>query len=97
MATIRLYFTSIDKSIYGKYKGITDKEEYTIGFALPEDYNIGTEDQIALESEYHKLTNGGHMTTVELSSKNQGKFESFEKVVKQMKDMGIGLGKIIIK
>lgn len=91
------YFTSIDKSIYGKYKGITDKEEYTIGFALPEDYNIGTEDQIALESEYHKLTNGGHMTTVELSSKNQGKFESFEKVVKQMKDMGIGLGKIIIK
>mgnify|MGYP004456175581 FL=1 len=91
------YFTSIDKSIYGKYKGITDKEEYTVGFALPEDYNIGTEDQIALESEYHKLTNGGHMTTVELSSKNQGKFESFEKVVKQMKDMGIGLGKIIIK
>ncbi len=91
------YFTSIDKSIYGKYKGITDKEEYTIGFALPEDYNIGTEDQIALESEYHKLTNGGHMTIVELSSKNQGKFESFEKVVKQMKDMGIGLGKIIIK
>lgn len=91
------YFTSIDKSIYGKYKGITDKEEYTIGFALPEDYNIGTEDQIALESEYHKLTNGGHMTTVELSSKNQGKFESFEKVVKQMKDMGIGLGRIIIK
>lgn len=91
------YFTSIDKSIYGKYKGITDKEEYTVGFALPEDYNIGTEDQIALESEYHKLTNGGHMTTVELSSKNQGKPESFEKVVKQMKDMGIGLGKIIIK
>lgn len=91
------YFTSIDKSIYGKYKGITDKEEYTIGFALPEDYNIGTEDQLALESEYHKLTNGGHMTTVELSSKKQGKPESFEKVVKQMKDMGIGLGKIIIK
>ena len=91
------YFTSIDKSIYGKYKGITDKEEYTIGFALPEDYNIGIEDQLALESEYHKLTNGGHMTIVELSSKNQGKIESFEKVVKQMKDMGIGLGKIIIK
>ena len=37
------------------------------------------------------------MTIVELSSKNQGKIESFEKVVKQMKDMGIGLGKIIIK
>ncbi len=91
------YFTSIDKSIYGKYKGITDKDEYTIGFSLPEDYNIGIEDQLAIESKYHCLTNGGHMTKVELSKKNQGKIESFEKTIKKMKESGIGLGKIIIK
>lgn len=91
------YFTSIDKSIYGKYKGITDKNEYTIGFALPEDYNIDIDEQLAIESQYHELTNGGHLTTIELSSKNHGNAENFEKVIRKMKDAGIGLGRIIMK
>lgn len=91
------YFTSIDKSIYGKFKGITDKERYTKGFALPEDYNIDIDDQLEIEAVYHELTNGGHLTTIELSSKSQGNEESFEKAVRQMKEAGIGFGKIIIK
>jgi len=91
------YFMSIDKSIYGKIKGVTDKEKYTIGFALPEEYNIAIKDQIEIEAKYHELTNGGHLTTLELGSKSQGNAETFEKNVRLMKDSGIGYGKLIIK
>lgn len=91
------YFMSIDKSIYGKIKGVTDKEKYTIGFALPEEYNIAIKDQIEIEAKYHELTNGGHLTTLELGSKSQGNAETFEKNIRLMKDSGIGYGKLIIK
>ena len=91
------YFMSIDKSIYGKYQGITDKDKYTDGFSLPENYNISMKDQIEIESKYHRLTNGGHITTVELGSKSQGNEEAFEKAVRLMKEAGIGFGKLIIK
>ena len=75
----------------------TDKEKYTIGFALPEEYNIAIKDQIEIEAKYHELTNGGHLTTLELGSKSQGNAETFEKNIRLMKDSGIGYGKLIIK
>ncbi len=90
------YFMSIDKSIYGKYKGITDKEKYTDGFSLPEEYNISIKDQLEIESKYHELTNGGHFTKIELGIKAQGNAETFEKTIRQMKEAGIGLGKLVI-
>lgn len=92
------YFASLDKSIYGsKIKGVTDKECYSTGFEVPEDYNISLEDKLEIESKYHELTNGGHISILELSSKNQGKEEVFENTVRKMEESGIGLGKIIIK
>ena len=91
------YFMSIDKSIYGKFKGVTDKEKYTIGFALPEDYNVSLKDQLEIESKYHKLTNGGHITILDLGIKAQGKSEVFEKTIRMMKDAEIGYGKLVIK
>ncbi len=92
----REYFMSIDKSIYGKYKGVTDKEIYTEGFSLPEEYNISVKDQLEVEAKYHKLTNGGHITIIELGSKAQGNEEIFEKTVRQMKEAGLGFGKLVI-
>lgn len=90
------YFMSVDKSIFGKFKGVTDSEKYTIGFSLPENYNIAIKDQVEIESKYHKLTNGGHITILDLGSKAQGNPQSFEKAVRLMKESGIGYGKLII-
>ncbi len=90
------YLTSIDKSIFGKIKGVTDKEKYTFGFALPDDYNISIKDQIEIEAPYHSLTNGGHITKIDLGSKAQGNEEAFEKHVRMMKEANIGLGKLEI-
>ena len=87
------YFASLDKSIYGsKIKGVTDKECYSTGFEVPEDYNISLEDKLEIESKYHELTNGGHISILELSSKNQGKEEVFENTVRKMEESGIGVG-----
>lgn len=88
------YFISIDKSIYGKIKGVTDKEKYTRGFAMPEDYNVSVKDLLEIESPYHSLTNGGHYTRVELANKLKGNSEQFEKTIRLMKESGIGFGKI---
>ena len=90
------YLTSIDKSIYGKFKGITDQKNYTPGFELPEDYNSGIKEKIETEAPYHKLTNGGHITKINLGIKAQGKPELFEKTVRMMKEAHIGYGKLII-
>ena len=90
------YLTSVDKSIFGKIKGVTDKENYTIGFALPENYNSSIKEQIEIEAPYHVLTNGGHITKIDLGSKAQGDEEIFEKHVRLMREANIGLGKLEI-
>ncbi len=54
-------FIKMDQAIYGKLKGITDKNRYTNSFHIPEGYRISTEDKIKIEAQYHSLTNGGHI------------------------------------
>ena len=93
---VREVLMSIDKSIYGKFKGVTDNIKYSAGFEIPDNYNISIKDQIEIESKYHKLTNGGHMTVIDLGIKSQGKPEAFEKTVRMLKEANIGYGKIII-
>ena len=93
---VREVLMSIDKSIYGKFKGVTDNIKYSAGFEIPDNYNISIKDQIEIESKYHKLTNGGHMTVIDLEIKSQGKPEAFEKTVRMLKEANIGYGKIII-
>lgn len=88
---------SIDKSIYGKYKGVTEKEEYTPGFNLPNAYNISIKQQLEIEAPYHKLSNGGHLTTINLGIQAHGQEETVEKTIRMMKELGIGYGKIIMK
>ena len=56
----------MDQAIYGKIKNITDKEIYTDSFQLPKGYKISAEKKIEIEAPYHKLTNGGHITEINL-------------------------------
>lgn len=87
-------FTSIDKKLYGNIKGITDKEYYTNSFHVPVYYEISAYDKIKKEAPYHTLTNGGHITYVELDGDTSNNLEAFETIIKAMKELGIGYGSV---
>lgn len=87
-------FVNIDKAIYGKIKGVTDREYYTNSFHVPVYYNISAAKKIEIEAPYHALTNGGHITYIELDGDTTENVEAFEKVVRLMKEAGIGYGAI---
>lgn len=87
-------FTSIDKSIYGKIKGVTDREYYTNSFHVPVYYNTSISNKIKTEAPYHALTNAGHISYIELDGDVVTNVEAFEKIVRLMKEEGIGYGAI---
>lgn len=87
-------FTAIDKSIYGKIKGVTDREYYTNSFHIPVHYKTTIDKKIKAEAPFHALTNAGHITYVELDGDPTSNVVAFEKIVKQMKESGIGYGAI---
>jgi len=87
-------FISIDKKRYGEISGVTDKDFYTNSFHVPVYYNISAFRKIKLEAPYHALTNGGHISYVELDGDPLKNLDAFEKVVRYMKEQGIGYGAI---
>ena len=87
-------FTAIDKSIYGKIKGVTDREYYTNSFHVPVYYNISIKEKLRKEGPYHNLTNGGHISYIELDGDVANNVEAFEKVIRIMHDEKIGYGAI---
>ena len=87
-------FVNIDKAIYGKIKGVTDREYYTNSFHVPVYYNISIVDKLKKEGKYHKLTNAGHISYIELDGDTTENLEAFEKVVRTMKECDIGYGAI---
>lgn len=87
-------FVNIDKAVYGKIKGVTDRDYYTNSFHVPVYYKISINRKIELEAPYHNFTNGGHITYVELDGDTADNVEAFEKIVRVMKEQGIGYGAI---
>ena len=87
-------FVSIDKKKYGIIEGVTDREYYTNSFHIPVYYPISAYDKIKLEAPYHNLTNGGHISYVELDGDPLKNVDSIEQVVRCMKESGIGYGSI---
>ena len=87
-------FTNLDKAIYGKIKGVTDREYYTNSFHVPVYYNISAVKKIQLEAPYHAFTNGGHITYVELDGDTAMNVDAFEQIIRVMHDNGIGYGAI---
>ena len=59
-------FIKQDKKIFGKIKGVTDKDYYTNSFHIPVNYNISIKDKIDIEAPYHKLCNAGHISYIEV-------------------------------
>ena len=87
-------FIRIDKKKYGEIKGVTDREYYTNGFHVPVYFPISAFEKIRIEAPYHALTNAGHITYVELDGDPVKNVSAFEKIIRCMKDAGIGYGSI---
>lgn len=87
-------FVKMDRELFGKIDGITDRDYYTNSFHVPVYYNISAIDKIKIEAPYHALTNAGHISYVELDGDPMNNLSAFEKVVRCMKELGIGYGSI---
>lgn len=87
-------FVRMDKKKFGVIKGVTDKEYYTNSFHVPVYYKINAFEKIKIEAPYHNLTNGGHISYIELDGDPTKNLEAFEQVVRCMKENGIGYGAI---
>ena len=87
-------FVKIDAKRFGIIEGVTDREYYTNSFHIPVYFPISAFDKIRLEAPYHNLTNGGHISYVELDGDPLKNLDAFEQVVRYMKESGIGYGSI---
>ena len=87
-------FVKLDKKMFGEIKGVTDRDYYTNSFHIPVYFPISAFDKISLEAPYHALTNAGHITYVELDGDMTKNLSAFEKVIRHMKESGIGYGSV---
>ena len=87
-------FVRMDRERYGSIPGVTDRDYYTNGFHVPVYYDISAFDKIAIEAPYHALTNGGHISYIELDGDPSDNLEAFEAVIRHMKNCGMGYGSV---
>jgi ribonucleoside-triphosphate reductase len=87
-------FVRMDRKRFGLIPEITDREYYTNSFHVPVYFPISAFRKVELEAPYHALTNGGHITYVELNGKMADNPEAFEKIVRHMAACGIGYGSV---
>ena len=87
-------FVKIDRRLFGEIPGVTDREYYTNSFHVPVYYDNSAVEKIRIEAPYHALTNAGHISYVELDGDTTQNLEAFEKIVRVMKESGVGYGSI---
>ncbi len=87
-------FVRMDRDRFGSIPGVTDRDYYTNGFHVPVYYDISAFNKITREAPYHALTNGGHISYIELDGDPTDNLEAFESVIRFMKESGMGYGSI---
>lgn len=87
-------FVNIDRKDFGEIPGVTDREYYTNSFHVPVYHKLKAIEKINLEAPYHELTNAGHITYVEVDGDPTQNLYAFEKLIRAMKEAGIGYGSI---
>ncbi|OPX42541.1 anaerobic ribonucleoside-triphosphate reductase [Ruminiclostridium hungatei] len=87
-------FIKYDKKLFGTIEGVTDREYYTNSFHVPVYYKVNAIEKIRLEAPYHEMTNAGHITYVEVDGDPLDNLDAFEKIIRAMKESGIGYGSI---
>ncbi len=87
-------FVNIDKAIYGKIKGVTDREYYTNSFHIPVYYNVSIANKIKKEGPFHELTNAGHISYIEVDGDISDNIDAFEQIIRLMKENNMGYGAV---
>lgn len=87
-------FVRMDREKYGIIEGVTDRDYYPNSFHIPVYFPISAARKIELEAPYHALTNAGHISYVEMDGDPAMNLEAFEKIVRHMKQCGIGYGSV---
>ena len=87
-------FVRMDAKKFGIIEGVTDRDYYTNSFHVPVYYPISAFDKVKIEAPYHELTNAGHISYIELDGDPLENLGAFEKIVRCMKESGIGYGAI---
>ncbi|XDZ51342.1 anaerobic ribonucleoside triphosphate reductase [Neisseriaceae bacterium CLB008] len=87
-------FVKMDRRRFGTIVGVTDRDYYTNSFHVPVYHSTTAFAKINVEAPYHALTNGGHITYVELDGDPSKNLSAFEKIIQAMKQAGIGYGSI---
>lgn len=87
-------FVKMDRARYGSIPGVTDRDYYTNSFHVPVYFPISAFDKISIEAPYHALTNAGHISYVELDGDTAENVDAFEKVIRHMKECGMGYGSV---
>lgn len=87
-------FVRMDAKKYGVIEGVTDRDYYTNSFHVPVYYPISAFEKVKIEAPYHALTNAGHISYIELDGDPLENLSAFEKIVRCMKESGIGYGAI---
>ncbi len=87
-------FVRMDKKRFGEIPGVTDRGFYTNSFHIPVYFPITAFEKIKKEAPYHALTNAGHISYVEMDGDPLKNLDAFEKVIRCMKEAGIGYGSV---
>ena len=87
-------FVRLDRERFGVHPGVTDRDYYTNSVHVPVHFPISAFEKITLEAPYHVLTNAGHITYVEMDGDPMNNLDAFEKVIRCMKETGVGYGSI---
>ena len=87
-------FTKMDRRRYGVIRGVNARDYYVISFHIDVKEPLSACEKIKLEAPFHAITRGGHITYVELDGEAKKNVSAILKIVKCMKDSGIGYGSI---
>ncbi len=84
----------LTKERHGVIKGVTEKEYFTNSFHVPVYYQMKAIEKIKKEAPFHKLTNAGHITYIELDGDASKNIEALDTIIQTMQKYGIGYGSI---
>jgi len=87
-------FTRMDRKRYGVIPGVNDLDYYVNSFHVDVKEEIGMFEKIRREAPFHAITLGGHISYIELDGEAKKNVAVILKLVKTMKDEGIGYGSI---
>lgn len=79
-----------DREDYGLIPGVTEKDYYSNSFHVPVYFPISIAKKIAIEGQFHRFNNGGHITYVELTDAPIYNPEGVEQILRYAKNFDIG-------